>query len=226
MMPHHVRAQGHEELETWRVDRPPLPTFGPSAPHDWRKALPTLATPLCTLRELKVEDAASLCRLLTTEEVSRFISPPPTSVEAFESFIRWAHEQRAKGRYACFAVVPAGETEAIGLFQVCLRDPNATSAEWGFVLGSKYWGTGIFIEGARRVMEFVFGQLGLTLLEARAVPQNGRGTGALRKIGAEKVGVLRGSLERFGERLDQAVWIVTRQNWWLALRRKWCETVH
>ena len=56
--------------------------------------------------------------MLTTEEVSRFISPPPTTVEGFERFIVWAQRERQAGNYACFAVVPDGMNTAIGIFQV------------------------------------------------------------------------------------------------------------
>ena len=50
-------------------------------------ALPVLAAGKVTLRELRLSDAAALLELLTTDEVARFISPPPTTVEAFERFI-------------------------------------------------------------------------------------------------------------------------------------------
>jgi RimJ/RimL family protein N-acetyltransferase len=225
MMPHHVQ-RGDVEPAPRSAARPPLPTFGPAQPHDWRTALPTMITPLCTLRELRLEDAASLCAQLTTEEVSRFISPPPTTVEGFEAFIRWTHDQRARGRYACFGVVPNGEAAAVGLFQVCLRDQEPMTAEWGFVLGSSYWGTGIFIACARRVLEFVFTQLPVRCLKALAVPMNGRGNGALRKVGAVRTGLLKGSLDRFGERLDQAVWIISRRDWLASVRNRWRQTVH
>ena len=94
------------------------------------------------LRELEISDAPSLFAMLTTEEVSRFISPPPTTVEGFERFITWARAERAAGRYACFAVVPQGTTTAIGLFQVRQLEPGFATAEWGFALGSEYWGNG------------------------------------------------------------------------------------
>ena len=225
MMPFHVHC-ARPEFEPQMIAplSVPLPTFGPAFWHDWRDGLQTMAGPLCTLRELTKEDAASLCALLTTEEVARFISPPPTTVEGFEAFIQWAHEQRKLGRYVCFGVVPTGQTAAVGLFQVCISDAATKTAEWGFVLGSAFWGTGIFMEGARRTLDFVFGQLGIRRLEARAVPQNGRGTGALRKVGAVRVGLLRGSLERFGERLDQALWVLTRKGWLRRQRVKY--TVH
>src|SRR6266850_47532 len=53
------------------------------ASSDWRQQLPVLAGQQVRLRELRVTDAPSLFAMLTTEEVSRFISPPPTTVEAF-----------------------------------------------------------------------------------------------------------------------------------------------
>ena len=80
---------------------------------DWRNALPVLTGHRVTLRELEVSDAPSLFAMLTPEEVSRFISPPPTTVEGFGKFITWACAERAAGRYACFAVVPHGMNTAI-----------------------------------------------------------------------------------------------------------------
>ena len=97
---------------------------------------------------MRAGDAESLCQLLTTEEVARFISPPPTTVEGFERFIAWTHRERSAGSYACFAIVPAGMDTAIGIFQVRQLEPGFGTAEWGFAMGSAYWGTGVFVEGA------------------------------------------------------------------------------
>jgi RimJ/RimL family protein N-acetyltransferase len=47
---------------------------------DWRRELPCLEGRRITLREPRAADAASLFALLSTDDVSRFISPPPTSV--------------------------------------------------------------------------------------------------------------------------------------------------
>jgi ribosomal-protein-alanine N-acetyltransferase len=229
-MPHHGQAQAAlqpvELPPPGRLEREAPPTFGPALPADWRDGLPTYATARCTLRALTEADAASLCAHLATEEVARFISPPPTSVEGFEAFIRWAHREQALGRYACFGVVPAGQTAAVGLFQVCLPKAGSDTAEWGFVLGAAFWGTGIFLAGARKVLEFVFAELGIERLEARCMPENGRGTGALHKVGARRERLLRGSFERLGERLDQVLWVIDRRDWWARLRDAWRQTVH
>ena len=107
---------------------------------DWKEALPVLKAKGITLRELRVSDAASLLAMLTTEEVTRFISPPPTTLEGFERFIQWAHREREAGRYICFAIVPDGYDTAVGLFQVRQLDPMFGTAEWGFALGAAFWG--------------------------------------------------------------------------------------
>lgn len=184
-----------------------------SVESDWRQSLPVLTGAGITLRELELSDAPSLFAMLTTEEVARFISPPPTTVEGFERFIIWTKHQRQAGQYACFAVVPAGMTAAIGLFQVRSLVPDFSTAEWGFALGSAFWGTGLFVEGARLVIEFAFETIGLHRLEARASAENGRGNGALRKLGAVQEGLLRRAFLRNGRYHDQVLWSIIDTDW-------------
>ena len=76
--------------------------------------------------------------------MSRFISPPPATIEGFERFIGWAIRQRQAGQYVCFAVVPHGSDTAIGIFQVRSLEPAFGTAEWGFALASEFWGSGDF----------------------------------------------------------------------------------
>jgi RimJ/RimL family protein N-acetyltransferase len=168
---------------------------------------------MVTLRELRLSDAPSLLAMLSTEEVSRFISPPPTTIEGFERFIAWTHRERAAGHYICFAVVPDGMSTATGIFQLRELDPGFGTAEWGFVIGQPFWGTGIFSAAARLTIDFAFDVVGAHRLEARAALVNGRGNGALAKIGAVKEGVLRRSFFRDGRYFDQALWSIVREEW-------------
>jgi len=175
--------------------------------------LPVLTGAQVVLRDLRSTDASSLFSLLTTEEVSRFISPPPTTVDGFEKFIAWAQRQRAAGSYACFAVTLAGDDTAIGIFQLRELEPGFGTAEWGFAIGSPYWGTGVFQEGAELVVSFAFEQVGVHRLEARSAVRNGRGNSALRKIGAVQEGVLRKSFLKNGEYMDQTLWAILEEDW-------------
>ncbi len=180
---------------------------------DWRQRLPLLRGSGVTLRELRHDDAASLFTMLTTEEVARFISPPPSTIEGFERFIAWTLRMRAAGAYACFAVTVDGSDRAIGIFQVRELEPGFGTAEWGFVIGSPYWGTGVFREGAELVLGFVFDTIGAHRVEARAAVQNGRGNAALLKVGAVQEGVLRKSFLRNGRYLDQTLWAIVADEW-------------
>jgi len=184
---------------------------------DWRTGLPVLTGTRVTLREMRVSDATSLFAMLTTEEVARFISPPPTTVEGFERFIMWANRERAAGTYACFAIVPHGMDTAIGIFQVRQIEPAWGTAEWGFAIGSAFWGTGAFADGAKLVLDFAFETIGVHRLEARAAVQNARGNAALRKLGAVQEGVLRRSFLRNGQYLDQALWAILDEDWQMGL---------
>ena len=183
------------------------------ATSDWRNTLPVLTGNKVTLRELQVSDAHSLFAMLTPEEVSRFISPPPTTVEGFEKFITWAHAEREAGRYVCFAVVPHGMNTAVGLFQVRQLEPGFGSAEWGFAIGSAFWGTGIFVDSGQLVVDFAVETIKVGRLEARACVANGRGNGALRKLGAVQEGILRRSFLKNGELLDQMLWSILAEEW-------------
>ena len=180
---------------------------------DWRNRLPVMTSKQVVLRELRASDAASLFAMLTTEEVARFISPPPTTVEGFERFIAWTLRQRTAGTYACFAVTLQGFDTAIGIFQLRETEPGFGTAEWGFAIGSEFWGTGVFQQGAELMLEFAFNTVGVHRLEARAAVLNGRGNGALLKMGAVQEGILRKSFQKDGAYLDQVLYAIIEDDW-------------
>ena len=182
-------------------------------PGDFRTTLPVLQGRRVTLREPRPADAASLFTLLSTDDVSRFISPPPSSVEGFERYIAWENRQRAAGQYVCFAIVTRGEDTPIGLIHVRALGPGFGTADWGFALGSEFWGKGIFNEAAELVLDFAFDVLDVHRLEARAALCNGRGNGALKKLGADREGILRHAFFRNGDYLDQVMWSILHEDW-------------
>ena len=86
----------------------------------------------------------------------------------------------------------------MGLFQVRQLEPGFASAEWGFAIGSPFWGSGLFLAGAKVVIDFSFSVVGVHRLEARSIASNGRGNAALRKVGALQEGILRRSFHQNG----------------------------
>jgi RimJ/RimL family protein N-acetyltransferase len=176
------------------------------------------------LRELVKTDALSLLSMLSSEEVAKFISPPPTTPQGFEKFIAWAYRERQAGNQFTFGMVPEGCDHAVGLVQVRAIAPRFSVAEWGFAVGSPFWGTGLFLASARMTLDFAFQHTAVNRLEARAVVQNGRGNGALRKLGAVQEGVLRGSLLKDGKYLDQIMWSIISKDWFQA-KASWSQVM-
>ncbi len=205
-MPQHAEATVQVPQDTPRI-------ASPSAASDWRDGLPVLAGNEVVLRELRMSDAPALFTLLSTGPVARFISPPHASVAGFERFISWTLRQRAAGTYGCYAVTLTGYDTAIGLFQVRQLEPGFQTAEWGFALGAEFWGTGLFRTSAELVLGFAFDTLHVHRLEARACLANGRGIGALRKLGAYQEAVLRRSFHRGSQFLDQALFTIIGDEW-------------
>lgn len=192
---------------------------------DWTAMLPVLKGRGLMLRELEVGDAESLMSMLTSAEVAKFISPPPTSPQGFEKFIHLVHRERRAGQQFTFGIVPDGCEHAIGLVQVRAIAPRFAVGEWGFALGSSFWGTGLFLDSARMTLDFAFANARVKRLEARAIVQNGRGNGALRKLGAVQEGILRGSLVKDGKHFDQVVWSIGSQDW-LQAKVVWSSVLH
>src|SRR3954467_10136118 len=112
---------------------PPATTLQtpPAVTSDWRTGLPCLTGNVVSLRELRASDAPALFAALSSEQVSKFISPPPATVDGFGRFIGWAIRQRQAGQYVCFAIVPHGMDTAVGIFQVRSLEPAFGTAEWG-----------------------------------------------------------------------------------------------
>ena len=177
----------------------------------WRRALPDIRGEHVLLRELKRADAPALHRVASMPEISRHTWPPPPTLEAVERYIEWALVKRARGEYLCFGIVPRRETEIAGIFELRSFHPALARVELGFVLDPRWWGSGVFVEGADLVCSFAFDVLGVHRIEARASAENPRGNAALRKIGARIEGRLRSAFMSDGRHIDQYLWAIVNE---------------
>jgi ribosomal-protein-alanine N-acetyltransferase len=175
--------------------------------------LPVLTGPGVTLRNLTRRDASSLVANLSTDAVLRYIARCPSSVAGFERFIRWSHRERRCGRFICFGIIPAGHRRPVGVVQLWPIEPNSSTAEWGFALGERYWGMGLFEKCAALLLDFAFGELDVFRVEARAVDANRRGNGALEKIGARREAVLRRGFRDGTTSRDYVMWSILADEW-------------
>src|SRR5437762_3250698 len=179
----------------------------------WRTELPVLAGRAVTLREPAFQDLGSLIELLSLDDATRFGVDEPISDLGVQDLIDRAARERAAGLAVTYAIILTASRTIVGLVQVRQLDPAFEAAEWECTIAPSARGTGVFLEAARLAGSFAFGTLGTHRLEARVLLQNGRANGALRKLGAAQEGVLRRSIRRGGEYVDQVLWAVLKDDW-------------
>ena len=173
---------------------------------DWRTGLPTLEGERVALRELRRPDAPALFRIARSPEVTRYTWPAPTSVDEFTRFIEWTWAERAAGKYVGFGIVPHGRSGAAGLFELRQMQPGFFRAELGFFLERGLWGSGVFNEAARLLLDFSSRVLKVHRVEARVAVDNDRSNAALERLGAVHEGVLRAAFIRGEAYVDQNLW--------------------
>ena len=180
---------------------------------NWRAELPTLTARLVTLREPIAQDLGPLVDLLSLGDACRFGLEEPVTDVLVQQFIDRVRHDRAAGLAFTYAVTIGAAHTVSGLAQVRQLDPAFETAEWECLLAPSSRGTGVFLETARLVGSFAFGSVGAHRLESRVLLRNGRANGALRKLGAVQEGILRRSLRRGGEYLDQVLWSMLKEDW-------------
>jgi len=177
---------------------------------NWRDGLPLFVTPRVVLRELRRADAAALWRVARSPRVARYTWPAPPNVDAFESFITWAWQERTAGKYACFASVPSDHTEPVGVFELRSMQPEFYRAELGLLVDPAIWDGGVFDDGMRLVCEFAFKTAGVHRIEIRSVVADAACNAALDRMGARREAVLRGAFLHGGRFEDQYLWSVVK----------------
>lgn len=146
------------------------------------ESLPVLVADGLCLREVHLSDAAALTALFKRPEVSAYLDPPPATIEEFGSWIALSQSRRADGRAACYTLL-TGDNQVCGLF-MALRLEDMCRAEIGFALDPSLWGTGAFMKAMRVYLDFLFGEWGVKTLMGKTAEDNGRGVGAMHKLGA------------------------------------------
>ena len=182
-------------------------------PTNWRHELPVLSARGLALREPVTEDVGALVELLSIADATTFGLADGVSEASVREYVARTRRDRAAGFAFSYVVTMGSAQTIVGLVHVRQLDPTFEAAEWEMTLTPFVRGTGVFVEATRLVGSFAFNGIGIHRLESRVLLQNGRANGALRKIGAVQEGVLRRSVRRAGEYLDQVLWAVVRDDW-------------
>lgn len=81
--------------------------------------------------------------------------------------------------------------QLVGIIEVMDLDTKVNKLTMGYFLAEKFWGNGIATESVRRLVEFLFKEVGVNRIEAEVMPANLASKNVLIKNGFFKEGLLR-----------------------------------
>jgi len=180
---------------------------------DWRSELPILTARLVTLREPTAADLRPLIDIRSISDSTTFGIDESSPEIAMQQLIDRAPRDRTAGVAFTYVITVASTRAVVGLVQARQIDLSWESGDWECTIAPSWRGTGVFVETARLVGSFAFGTVGVHRLESRVPLQNGRANGALRKLGAVQEGVLRQSVRRGSDYVDQVLWSILKEDW-------------
>ena len=171
----------------------------PAAPvSDWRAGLPLLdRQPGRRSANCRSSDAPALCApRCRAEQVTRFLSPPPPTVEGFRGASSAARDSTASGGTVRCALPSCrtGRTRPSALFQVRALEPAFGTAEWGFAHRRPSSGAPASSSTARASWSTSPSTCSASTVSRRARPsRTAAATARCKKLGAVQEGVLRRS---------------------------------
>jgi len=91
---------------------------------------------------------------------------------------------------------------------------NPAALSLGYVLDDVYWGQGLTVEAARRVIRYAFEELGLALVSVTHYPDNVRSKRVIEKCHFEYEATIRQATVRYdGKVFDDVMYLITKEQY-------------
>ncbi|MET3699643.1 ribosomal-protein-alanine N-acetyltransferase [Bacillus oleivorans] len=156
------------------------------------ETFPVLETDRLVLRKVIKEDAHSIFKYLSDEEVMRYYGLEPfQTVDDALSEISWYETIQNSKTGIRWGITLKGEGEVIGSCGFHNTVSQHYRAEIGFELSKEYWGKGIASEAIKAMISFGFEQINLNRIEALIEQQNFPSQKLVEKQGFIREGLLR-----------------------------------
>lgn len=163
----------------------------------------------CILRGWEISDIDSLVENANNYRIAvnmRDLFPHPYTIEDAKTWIKITNNNETKCNFAITV-----NDQAIGAIGLALgEDIERISAEVGYWLGEKYWGTGIASSALKGIVNYGFNDLGLKRIFAKPFEHNMASRRVLEKNGFYLEGILKRSAFKEGKIYNQALYAVTQ----------------
>lgn len=145
----------------------------------------TLETDRLILRKITKDDAYVAFKNWTSDPlVSRYVLwDTHENVEVTkELFTKWEDEYNLEHKYRWVVYVKELDT-IIGTIDVVHQRIDHRTCEIGYCYGSRFWGNGYATEALKKVIDFLFNEVGFYLIEARHLATNPASGRVMEKAG-------------------------------------------
>ncbi|MEN1984792.1 GNAT family N-acetyltransferase [Paenibacillus hubeiensis] len=163
---------------------------------------PRLETERLILRELTLQDAASILNHFSDPLVTKFMDIEACKDIAEAEEIIAFHINDSGCRYGLFS---KEKDELLGTcgYHCWMTDQDGTRAEIGFDLAPRYWGKGIMQEALRELIPMGVDLMQLQYIEATTEQKNDQSQKLLTRLGFKKEPFLKDNLLYFTLRREQ-----------------------
>lgn len=170
------------------------------------------------LRDYVADDLDAVHAWMSDPETMKYLGEGHTDSRE-ETLVRFARSvgyQLEKERQSWNLALVRKDTDAvIGEIDLWYRHRNWGGGEGGLGLFVRrdHWGRGLATEGARRIVEFGFAELGMDRISASCIKGNGGSERVMRKLGMQQEAEYRQSSRRFGDSVNRLGFAVLRAEW-------------
>jgi ribosomal-protein-alanine N-acetyltransferase len=177
---------------------------------------PVLETERFLLRAVTLDDVATMFRIMSDPQVTRYFGmlPMATPAEAQErvQMIQTAFQEQTGVRWA---IADRANGQLIGTCGFWRLIKPHDRAEIGYELAQAWWGQGVMTEALAAMLQFGFTRMGLHSVEAQIHPANSGSRRVLEKLGFVQEGYFRENyLDKVEARFtDTAVYSLLKERW-------------
>ena len=173
-----------------------------------------LSTRNLRLRKIGMEDLQDLFGFASSEEVTRYmLFRPHGTLEDSVASIEKGLARYAAGRSYHWGIALGDTDRLIGMIDLLRFDEAEGSCSFAYMLHEDFWGRGYGTEALQAVLDFGFGEMELSFIEADHMADNGASGAVMAKCGMKRQGIVPGKYEKNGITHDAVLYRITREDW-------------
>lgn len=158
------------------------------------------------LRKMKVSDSASLFKIWSDPEVTKFMNinsftDERQAVEMIEILNNLSLESKA----IRYSIIELESNRIIGSCGYNSIDSSNAKAEIGYDISKDYWGKGYAQEAIQSLMDYAFNTLKFNRIEAKVEPENNNSIKVLQKLNYTFEGTMRKCEKSKGKFIDLSI---------------------